>query len=381
ERKIFCEYRFSPDHIPPTTLAFNAWSDLLKLNGERVQSREVYPYLRGGKVENHLVIAILSTPSEGSNPNLPVIGSLAYHESDTLDHAATESDELNLAEELAPTRQNSFDWLIARLVTTFLFCTCFSVNINAIVVTLALRAAMAAGMGKGKSRANKIGEPERRMVMTALRVQIPWTDARASLLLLHPSRRSERSWGDRGLNPGPPPAQNSDTLPLDHQVTSQGWLKGWFSLCSLLGVTWVFGLAFMEYYPSFEYIFVILNGCQIQTACNNHLFFCMIHVSDTTHPVHSPVSVNARNTTQPAHSPFNGVFIFLFRCLLNKQVRSSVLNEAKQRASIKKFNRVAGNRSSWYIASQPPSSRHPSVGSGLGNSDSDSEIKQKGKFH
>nr|CAD7438097.1 unnamed protein product [Timema bartmani] len=217
-------------------------------------------------------------------------------------------------------RQQSFDWLIARFVTTFLFCTCFSVNvwihsnmeimkkINAIVVTLALRAAMAAGMGKGKSRANKIGEPERRMVMTALRVQIPWTDARASLLLLHPSRRSERSWG--------------------------GWLKGWFSLCSLLGVTWVFGLAFMEYYPSFEYIFVILNGCQ-------------------------------------------GVFIFLFRCLLNKQVRSSVLNEAKQRASIKKFNRVAGNRSSWYIASQPPSIRHPSVGSGLGNSDSDSEIKQK----
>nr|CAD7411530.1 unnamed protein product [Timema poppensis] len=231
---------------------------------------------------------------------------------------------------------------------------------------------------------------------------------------------------------------------------SRGWLKGWFSLCSLLGVTWVFGLAFMEYYASFEYIFVILNGCQwpwgkvlapgfddcgLKPVGCDGLFLCDKHLkhnsfqrqsrTDNFHmsipailllDSHSqdraltmlqlcsnglsrkcPPKVTVQQlgaqscqcelrsdalwSTMCRFSQFGffrqGVFIFLFRCLLNKQVRSSVLNEARQRASIKKFNRVAGNRSSWYIASQPPSSRHPSVGSGLGSSDSDSEIKQK----
>ncbi|CAG2054683.1 unnamed protein product [Timema podura] len=51
---------------------------------------ELYPYLRGGKVENHYRKTILSTPDRDSNLAIPVFGSLVYCESRALDHAATE---------------------------------------------------------------------------------------------------------------------------------------------------------------------------------------------------------------------------------------------------------------------------------------------------
>ncbi|CAB3367913.1 Hypothetical predicted protein [Cloeon dipterum] len=40
------------------------------------------------------------------------------------------------------------------------------------------------------------------------------------------------------------------------------WLKGWFSLSSLLGVTWIFGFFYIELDHNFAYAFVALNGLQ-----------------------------------------------------------------------------------------------------------------------
>ncbi|XP_021912954.1 adhesion G protein-coupled receptor L3-like [Zootermopsis nevadensis] len=65
------------------------------------------------------------------------------------------------------------------------------------------------------------------------------------------------------------------------------WIRGWFSLSALLGITWLFGLAYMEFNHSFVYVFVVLNGCQ-------------------------------------------GLFIFLFRCVLSHQVRVSVTTRVKR---------------------------------------------------
>ncbi|CAG2062164.1 unnamed protein product [Timema podura] len=46
----------------------------------RLNLEEVYPHLRGGIVENHLIKTILSTPDKDSNPYLPVIGNPVYYE-------------------------------------------------------------------------------------------------------------------------------------------------------------------------------------------------------------------------------------------------------------------------------------------------------------
>ncbi|CAB3367912.1 Hypothetical predicted protein [Cloeon dipterum] len=40
------------------------------------------------------------------------------------------------------------------------------------------------------------------------------------------------------------------------------WLRGWFSLSSLLGVTWIFGFFYIELDHNFAYAFVTLNGLQ-----------------------------------------------------------------------------------------------------------------------
>nr|CAD7609745.1 unnamed protein product [Timema genevievae] len=50
-------------------------------------------HLRGERVTNHFVKTTLNTPDRDSNLDLPVIGSLVYCESSTLDYAATEVDE------------------------------------------------------------------------------------------------------------------------------------------------------------------------------------------------------------------------------------------------------------------------------------------------
>nr|CAD7576008.1 unnamed protein product [Timema californicum] len=52
----------------------------------------MYTYLRGGRVENYFGNTTLCTPDRDSNPDLPVIGSLVQHTSDTLDNAATEAE-------------------------------------------------------------------------------------------------------------------------------------------------------------------------------------------------------------------------------------------------------------------------------------------------
>nr|CAD7448407.1 unnamed protein product [Timema bartmani] len=58
---------------------FNSRSGLLRLNLE-----EVNPNLRGGRVENRLVKTTPSSPDRDSNLDLPVLGSLAQHDTKAL---------------------------------------------------------------------------------------------------------------------------------------------------------------------------------------------------------------------------------------------------------------------------------------------------------
>nr|CAD7197122.1 unnamed protein product [Timema douglasi] len=58
----------------------------------RLYLEEVYPHLRGGRVETQFGKRPRSTPYQDSNLDLPVIGSLVYSESSALDHVATEAD-------------------------------------------------------------------------------------------------------------------------------------------------------------------------------------------------------------------------------------------------------------------------------------------------
>nr|CAD7261315.1 unnamed protein product [Timema shepardi] len=54
---------------------------------------EVNPHFRGGRVENHLE-KNLSSPERDSNFALPVLGSQVQHETDALDHSATEAGSM-----------------------------------------------------------------------------------------------------------------------------------------------------------------------------------------------------------------------------------------------------------------------------------------------
>nr|CAD7403522.1 unnamed protein product [Timema cristinae] len=54
-----------------------------------VDQLEVYPYLHGGIMENHLGNTTINPPNSDSNLDLPVISSLVYCESDTLDNTVT----------------------------------------------------------------------------------------------------------------------------------------------------------------------------------------------------------------------------------------------------------------------------------------------------
>nr|CAD7193933.1 unnamed protein product [Timema douglasi] len=56
---------------------------------ERLYSEEVYPFLRGGRMENNFG-KNLSAPDRDSNLDLLVISSLVHYDSSTLDHATTE---------------------------------------------------------------------------------------------------------------------------------------------------------------------------------------------------------------------------------------------------------------------------------------------------
>nr|CAD7405760.1 unnamed protein product [Timema poppensis] len=58
-----------------------------------ISKEEVYLHFRGGRVKYHLGKTTFNTPEpdQDSNINLPVIGSLVYCESSSLDHVATET--------------------------------------------------------------------------------------------------------------------------------------------------------------------------------------------------------------------------------------------------------------------------------------------------
>nr|CAD7443389.1 unnamed protein product [Timema bartmani] len=57
----------------------------------RLNSEEVNLHLRGGRVENHLGKTTPSSPNRDSNLDLPIIGSIAQHESNELANYATEA--------------------------------------------------------------------------------------------------------------------------------------------------------------------------------------------------------------------------------------------------------------------------------------------------
>ncbi|KAF4531000.1 hypothetical protein B566_EDAN009744 [Ephemera danica] len=94
------------------------------------------------------------------------------------------------------------------------------------------------------------------------------------------------------------------------------WIRGWFSLSALLGITWLFGFVYMEWYYNLAYVFIVLTGLQ-------------------------------------------GVFIFLSRVVFNDQVKSAFKRSAKKRSMMNRFyklawkNRSEGSsmqQSSWFLA-------------------------------
>nr|CAD7572130.1 unnamed protein product [Timema californicum] len=61
---------------------------------DKADSVEVYPYLSGGRVENHFAKSTLSTPDRDSILDLPAIGSAAYCKNSALDHVDTEAGKI-----------------------------------------------------------------------------------------------------------------------------------------------------------------------------------------------------------------------------------------------------------------------------------------------
>nr|CAD7439018.1 unnamed protein product [Timema bartmani] len=57
----------------------------------RMFAEDDQPHLRGVSVKNNFGKTTLDEPDRDSNPDLPVISSLVYHESDALNHAVTEA--------------------------------------------------------------------------------------------------------------------------------------------------------------------------------------------------------------------------------------------------------------------------------------------------
>nr|CAD7588214.1 unnamed protein product [Timema genevievae] len=66
-------------------------NDLFLACKERLHAKDVYPNLRGGRVEKSFGKTTRSRPDRDSNFYLSVIGSLVYSESSAFDHAATEA--------------------------------------------------------------------------------------------------------------------------------------------------------------------------------------------------------------------------------------------------------------------------------------------------
>nr|CAD7420636.1 unnamed protein product [Timema poppensis] len=85
--KLEDKERLKDEKIPARKLVEPRCSEK-KLCKEEPRYREIYPHLRGGRVENYLGKTPLITPGRDSNLQFPIIGSLVYCESSALDHAA-----------------------------------------------------------------------------------------------------------------------------------------------------------------------------------------------------------------------------------------------------------------------------------------------------
>nr|CAD7197437.1 unnamed protein product [Timema douglasi] len=83
---------------------------------------KVYPYLHGRRVENHFGKTILNTPDRDSNLNLPIIGSLVYCKSRSLNHVATGAENNSYGEQTLALQRMRFHihmrtdliWLVLR---------------------------------------------------------------------------------------------------------------------------------------------------------------------------------------------------------------------------------------------------------------------------
>lgn len=100
-----------------------------------------------------------------------------------------------------------------------------------------------------------------------------------------------------------------------------GWLKGSFSLMSLLGITWVFGFVYAEKSTLFfAYIFIIFNGLQgvflmifhvilnekvrqcfkniiTRKKVSHHIFINSLRTTTTQNPLNSQMSVQPSKTS------------------------------------------------------------------------------------
>lgn len=124
----------------------------------------------------------------------------------------------------------------------------FVMVINICILYLALKAAFSA-----KSRKNPNAPPTPSNGLSAS------SAPRATSGGSNPSTSISQSTASSSA---PPPTQPSVLARLAGKLS---WLKGSASLVVILGLTWLFGLLYInEYSLYFSYIFILLNGLQVR---------------------------------------------------------------------------------------------------------------------
>jgi hypothetical protein len=106
------------------------------------------------------------------------------------------------------------------------------------------------------------------------------------------------------------------------------WIATWVSFSALLGVTWVFGILYIQVSPAFAYPFVILNGLQVDKL-----------IKFSVQPVDLCKIV----------FHFQGVLIFLSRIVFNKQARDALGLYIKQKRLLYQFDGILMVCSFYYI--------------------------------
>jgi hypothetical protein len=106
------------------------------------------------------------------------------------------------------------------------------------------------------------------------------------------------------------------------------WIATWVSFSALLGVTWVFGILYIQVSPAFAYPFVILNGLQVDKLIK----FAVQPVDLCKIVFH-----------------FQGVLIFLSRIVFNKQARDALGLYIKQKRLLYQFDGILMVCSFYYI--------------------------------